>query len=70
MRIPLAPAHELYAICRLEEDQFKTETLIVIIIGMYSAGIIHTEKQYLYRIIHGTLFNTKGLSVEPLANCY
>ena len=45
MSIPLVAAQELYEICKLEEDQFKIATLNYIIIGMYFAGIIQTEKQ-------------------------
>ena len=61
MSIPLAAAQELFEICNLEEDQFKITTLNYIIIGMYFAGIIQTEKQEILRIIYRTLFNAKGL---------
>jgi len=70
MSIPLAAAQELFEICNLEEDQFKIATLNYIIIGMYFAGIIQTEKQEILRRIYRTLFNAKGLTVELLANCY
>jgi hypothetical protein len=60
MSIPLAAAQELYDICKLEEDQFKIATLNYIIVGMYFAGIIQTEKQEILSIIYRTLFNAKG----------
>ena len=57
MNTPLAAAQELYEICNMEEDHFKIAPLNYIIIGMYFAGIIHTEKQEILR-----------LSVELLVN--
>ena len=45
MSIPLAAAQELYEICTMEEEQSKITSLRYIIIGMYFAGIIQTEKQ-------------------------
>ena len=70
LNTPLAAAQELYEICTMEEDELKITPLSVIIIGMYFAGIIQTEKQEILRRLHRVMFKVKGLSVELLVNCY